>query len=161
MGFTIIQVEGTPAELSVDLSAPVQHEREDTVAPVIKKAITEIAESLGGYLSISANGNINPVSGETGDVVSIYITSLPAPISAPVPAPAETPEIQPSPAQQETAPVVEPTPVQPIETPSAIQENLSSTENPPVPENPVEIVPVAPETPAPVVEPTALVEPAV
>jgi hypothetical protein len=96
MSFEITQAEGTAQELSVDLSKPEQHEREEAVMPVITKAITEIVESLGGYLSVSANGNINPVSGETGDVVQIYITSLPAPTVAATPAQTSPVEENPS-----------------------------------------------------------------
>lgn len=171
MSFKIDSVEGTAAELNIDLSVPTQHEREDTVIPAIKKAITEIVESLGGYLSVSANGNINPVSGETGDVVNIYITSLPNPnpqtTTMPESAPEATSEtipvetaekaIQAEQPQQETAPVVELTP-QPVETPSVIQENAPSTEPASITENPAE---KAPEAPAPATEPTPPVTPAV
>jgi|ERR1700722_1441326 len=130
MSFEINPVHGTVSELESDLSAPPQHEREEAVVPVIKKAIADLVEALGGYLSVSANGNINPVSGETGDLVNVYITSLPIPssTSAPVPVekqegltapissniedvslPSETPLAETiTPVQQEIAPVVPP-----------------------------------------------------
>lgn len=139
MSFKINSVEGTVAEIDVDLSVPSQHEREDIVIPAIKKAITDIVESLGGYLSISANGNINPVSGETGDVVNIYITSLPAPnLQTTI-----TPEVQtgePTPVTEESPqpqPPVTPENVEPISTEShpemeAREQQESAPSEPPV-----------------------------
>lgn len=100
MSFKINPVEGTVAEIDVDLSTPSQHEREEFVIEEVKKAINHIVTSLGGYLSVSCNGNINPVEGETGDVVNIYITSLPNPVNngpiMPLPPKEESSQLQPS-----------------------------------------------------------------
>lgn len=92
MSFEITPFAGTVQELNVDLSKPSQHEREEFVIEEVKKAIYHIVTSLGGYLSVSCNGNINPVPGETGDLVQIYITSLPAPPVAATPEPVENQE---------------------------------------------------------------------
>lgn len=90
MSFEITTVHGTVEELGSDLAAPPLHEREEFVVDEVKKAIYHVVTSIGGYLSVSCSGNINPVAGETGDVVQIYITSLPQPDSAPVETPITT-----------------------------------------------------------------------
>jgi hypothetical protein len=172
MSFEITQVEGTVDQIKIDLSEPSHHEREEQVVTVVKQAISDVASSLGGYLSVSCSGNINPVSGETGDLIQIYITSLPVPQSAQTP-PVETPKVQTGestpvteespqpqsvmtpenqePVQQETAPS-EP----PVETPLVIQENPTSTQPSTAPEIPAEKSPeVSSEAPAPAVEPTS------
>lgn len=92
MSFEITPIAGTAKELNVDLSKPSQHEREEFVIEEVKKAIDHVVTALGGYLSVSCNGNINPISGESGDLVNIYITSLPAPPVAATPEPVETQE---------------------------------------------------------------------
>lgn len=98
MSFELAPVQGNVHELETDLEAPPQHTREEDVIPVVKSAIKEIVDALGGYLSVSANGNINPASGESGDHVSILITSLPAP-GGETPAPPVVPgEETPNPA---------------------------------------------------------------
>lgn len=142
MSFILTAVQGTVSELETDLASPANHEREEKVIPVLKNAIKEIVESVGGYLSVSCNGNLNPVAGENGDVINLTITSLTPPIA---PSPAEPPfeaPIQPTPVIEETpqpvvgpqpttevpAPVVEPTPA-PVETPPAAEQT-------PTPETP-------------------------
>lgn len=158
MSFEITPVHGTVAELESDLAAPPLHEREELVVPVVKKAIADIVEALGGYLSVSANGNVNPISGETGDLVNIYITSLPAPDSVPVETPvATTPGIETGEPTSTVEGVPGPTPVfipsenpEPVQqeiAPSGLEEATVNTEisTQPVPsatqENPVEEAP--------------------
>jgi hypothetical protein len=168
MSFKLIPMQGNTSELKSDLESPPTHPREEEVIPVIKQAIDEIVEALGGYLSISCNGNINHVGGESGDVINIYITSLPAPAVA-TSTSVENEQVQPSavtPIQREIAPkgeiqTGEPVPVtegtgqlQPqlptnwqeaeAEAPSVNKEN-PSTEPPTTPENSAE---KAPEVPA-------------
>lgn len=174
MTFEITPVQGTAEELNVDLSAPSQHEREEFVIEEIKKAVDHVVTALGGYLSISCNGNINPVSGENGDLVNIYITSLSAPTSAPTPTVKEAPDpsgveigtepvvIPETPAgiTPETPSVIEPVPIGEVGTPEAggAQEAAPvNTENPTAPatpivtDNPVENPSaLAGETPVPV-----------
>lgn len=130
------ETQGTVEELDVTFSAPPQHIREEEVVPVVKSAIESIVNALGGYLSVSVNGSINPSSGETGDAINIYITSLTPPI-APNPAPAGG-EVAPTPVGEEPKPIAEP-PV--VETPPA--------------ETPVVPTPGVPAEPAPVVETTS------
>lgn len=131
MSFEITTVHGTVEELGSDLAAPPLHEREEFVVEEIKKAIYYVVTSLGGYLSVSCSGNINPVAGETGDVVQIYITSLPQPDSAPVETPIATaPGIEtgePTPVAEESPQpqsVVPPENVEPVqqETAPAVEE---------------------------------------
>jgi hypothetical protein len=159
VSFEISPVHGTVSELESDLSAPPQHEREEAVVPVIKKAIAELVEALGGYLSVSANGNINPVSGETGDLVNIYITSLPIPSSAPVPVekqegltapeePVPTNELSQSPPVQQEIPVITETPAEP--GPSVPTVNAPEITPAVSPAEPIRIEP--PAAPAPVDE---------
>lgn len=122
MSFEIVPVNGTVNELESDLASLPKHEREELVIPAIKKAIAEIVDALGGYLSVSANGNLNPVSGENGDLVNIYITSLSAPAIPTTPA--ETPPVtevksgEPVPVSEEigqTQPVIPPENVEPVQ----------------------------------------------
>src|ERR1039457_3427593 len=131
MSFEIKPVQGDIAELESDLSSPPQHEREELVIPVVKESIAKIVEALQGYLSISCNGSINPVAGENGDSINIYITSLTAPM-APTPPVTEVPvtppvEIGTPPVQTPTPPVVE-TPVVTelpiVETPPVVETSL-------------------------------------
>jgi hypothetical protein len=85
MSFELNPVAGNSTEIITNLKELPQHEREERVIPVIKQAIADIVEELGGYLSVSCKGNLNPVAGETGELVEIYITSLPRPQSVPAP----------------------------------------------------------------------------
>lgn len=160
MSFEITPVAGTVQELDVDLSKPSQHEREEFVIEEVKKAIDHIVTALGGYLSVSCNGNINPISGESGDLVNIYITSLPAPASVapetvvPTQEGLEQPEeISPEreltqgqkeesvalnpvePPQQETAPVEQPT--QEFTQPPVIEQTSPPTDPAPAPSHPI------------------------
>lgn len=82
MSFELKSVQGNVAQLEIELEGLTQHQREEEVMVDIKEAVNHIVAALGGYLSVSCSGNINPVSGETGDVVQIYITSLAAPASS-------------------------------------------------------------------------------
>jgi large repetitive protein len=163
MGFSLNPVQGTPAELGSDLESPPKHEREEVVVEVIKSSIEDIVNSLGGYLSVAASGNINQVSGETGDVVNIYITSLPAPGST-TPPPAETPAevapaegipVAPEIPVVETAPPTEvgtePVPVQETPVVEPIPPPVQ-TETAPTPETPVVEIPVVTPLETPVVE---------
>lgn len=169
MSFEITPIAGNVQELNVDLSKPSQHEREEFVIEEVKKAIDHIVTALGGYLSVSCNGNINPISGESGDLVNIYITSLPAPPSAAIPPePVETqegvgspkevqlkstiesgltitasPEVT-GPTQQESAPVEQ---SQELTQPSVIESTPTPTVPPTAPSQPVENSPVVPEQP--------------
>lgn len=125
MSFEIVPVNGTVNELESDLATLPKHEREELVIPAIKKAIAEIVDALGGYLSVSANGNLNPVSGENGDLVNIYITSLTAPAAST--SSAETPpvtEVQsggPTPVTEGTG---QPQPVIPPENVESVQQQI-------------------------------------
>jgi hypothetical protein len=134
LSFEITPVQGSVAELAIDLSVPSQHQREEFVIEEVKKAIDHIVTALGGYLSVSCNGNLNPVSGENGDLVNIYITSLSAPTSAP------------------TTPVIESPGITTPETPITTE---TTAENPPVTE-----VPVATEVPVITEPPVVTVPPA-
>jgi outer membrane biosynthesis protein TonB len=173
MTFEITPVAGTVQELDVDLSKPSQHEREEFVIEEVKKAIDHIVTALGGYLSVSCNGNINPISGESGDLVNIYITSLPVPASAAPETVVPTQEglgipeeISPEkeltqgqkeesvalnpiePPQPETAPVEWTNhPTQEITQPPVIEQTPSLVNPTPTPSQPVENPPVVPEQP--------------
>lgn len=123
MSFEFKPNAGTVSQLESELNGLPAHEREEFVLGEVKKAIDHIVTALGGYLSLSCNGNINPVAGETGDLVNIYITSLPVPPSAPVAAPLppqeglETPAAETAPENTEipTAPV---SPTEPVIAPT-------------------------------------------
>lgn len=127
MSFELKAVHGTVEELGSDLAAPPLHEREEFVVEEVKKAIYHVVSALGGYLSVSCSGNINPVAGETGDVVQIYITSLPRPDSAPVETPIATaPGIEtgePTPVTEESP---QPQPVISLENVEPVQPNPSN-----------------------------------
>lgn len=135
MSFEITPVQGTVTELDSDLAAPTQHEREDLIIPIVKKAIADIVDAMGGYLSVSCNGNLNPLAGETGDLVQLYITSLPVPDSAPV----EKVETE-IPLVEETTESIRPI----IPTEVSQQETQPSEQLPPG-VSPIEIVPIEPE----------------
>lgn len=138
MSFKFNQVEGNVEELKVDLESPPLHPREEQVVPAIKQAITEIVEATQGYLSVSCSGNLNPVAGESGDVINIYITSLPAPT---VSTPAQTPPVE-EVQTGEPTPVTEETPqVQPPVTPENVEPSQGSTGISPI-ERPVTITEV-------------------
>lgn len=134
MSFKLSSVQGTVAELETDLESPAMHDREELVIEEVKKAIDHIVTSLGGYLSVSCGGNINPVSGETGDVVDIHIVSLPYPPNTEATPVLETP-IQPpegvSPGEPVTAAEVEAT----TEPSPVITENPEPTIPQPAQEN--------------------------
>lgn len=78
-GFELEPVQGNPTELNTELKELPQHEREENVIPAIQSAVAQIVDAVGGYLSVSVNGNLNPVAGDTGDLIQIYIVSLPNP----------------------------------------------------------------------------------
>lgn len=152
MGFTLQPVQGTVQELATDLAELPKHEREEKVITVVKECIDDIVQALGGYLSVSCNGNINPVPGENGDLVNIYITSLSAPSSAtPVPTipPAEVvPTEAPVNTENTGAPVAETNPSTPAG--SAPKENETvpiETTTPPAEFPPSEDTPVSVEAP--------------
>lgn len=84
MSFTLAAYEGTAQEVVAEMATIPQNTREEEILEVIKKSIAEIVTSVGGYISVTGNGHLNPAAGETGDSISINIVSLPVPASAPV-----------------------------------------------------------------------------
>lgn len=161
MSFELTTVHGTVEELGSDLAAPPLHEREEFVVEEVKKAIYHVVSSLGGYLSVSCNGNINPVAGETGDVINIYITSLPQPDSAPVETPVATaPGIatgEPTPVTEESQPVqlVEAAPGEAVingEVVTPVQQETAPSESVEAPVN-TGIGPSGPDVNAPEITP--------
>lgn len=153
MSFEFKPNAGTVSQLESELNGLPAHEREEFVLGEVKKAIDHIVTALGGYLSLSCNGNINPVAGETGDLVNIYITSLPVPPSAPVAAPLppqeglETPAAETAPENTEipTAPVP---PLEPVIAPTNPESLVSAAEGAGV-EVPVVVPAAGGEVPSP------------
>lgn len=144
--FELESVQGTATQIKAELEGLPKHEREDLVISKIKEAVDSIIEAVGGYLSVSVNGNLNPVAGDTGDLVQIYITSLPYPPNytsgeVPVVEVEEKPE-DPSILAPVLPPVAEP----------GLESGQENTEIPPGTIPPVEqpIAPVNPETTTPV-----------
>lgn len=135
LSFELTPVQGYVSELETDLKLAPNHEREEFVIEEVKKAIDHIITAMGGYLSVSCNGNLNPISGETGEEVNIKVVSLspPAGVLPPIP--------------QETAPKIEDISPEPVFNKGQEEEIAAITQTPVITENPSQIIPpVTPES---------------
>jgi hypothetical protein len=79
MSFTLTPYQGWAQEVAIDLEVPAQNRREEETVSAIKDSVVKIVAAMGGYISVTGNGHLNPIAGETGDSVSINIVSISSP----------------------------------------------------------------------------------
>lgn len=82
--FKVDTVQGDAEGIVATITTDISNERQNRVYVAVSEAIHSLVRELGGYLSVSATGNVNEQEGVLGDNINIQISSLLRP-SAPTP----------------------------------------------------------------------------
>lgn len=79
MSWTLKSVQDRAENISVEIGSQSGNDRENEVLGVVVESAQAIVDALGGYVSVSGYGHVNPAEGEPNDQVSLQIVSLPEP----------------------------------------------------------------------------------